>query len=146
MGHRLAAVMLVAMTAQAQGGTYDRTYSNVCVDPKTSDMGGILFRIGHDAGKPTILLKICGGECWQYPTSEIAINGNRISFSAVDPVIKASRRFTAIVRENNLLLESSDIEPQRQSLRRLRPGHAIPNELPIGVDISMLDFLVHVGC
>jgi hypothetical protein len=82
--------MLVAMTTQPLGATYDRTYSNVCIDPETGDLGGVELRIGHDAGKPTILLKTCEGECRQQPTSDIAINGNRITFSAADQIFNES--------------------------------------------------------
>lgn len=134
---------LFMSVAQVHAAILDGTYSNVCMNSETGDLGGVELQIAHIGDRSTVSLKTCEGGCWQQPTRAIVMRGNQIVFSAADQGFDQSgklvhttvRRFTAIARGKGLVLESHTYSPGLQRLQKQPPGTSTgnPKEQPIPV-------------
>jgi hypothetical protein len=125
---RLAAVLLITTVSQAYGAISDGTYSNACVYPETMDEGGIELIIHSTGAKPSALLKVCQGGCWQEPIKEIMLSGNQITFSAADQdftregaLAKTTiHRFTGTLRKGVLIIRSDGYLPPQHLKKQNR--------------------------
>jgi hypothetical protein len=123
------AIGLKLLALPASATTFEGVYSNVCLDPETGDQDGIELQLQVAGGAPVVTFKTCEGGCWEQPVSDVAVDGNHITFRATDqdftPDGKLAdskvHRFDGTFGKRALDLESPGYyERQHLNKRRLR--------------------------